>query len=83
MLIPENLEETVLRLRKNDPQCQEMLEKCCALSEEYFRIVESLDPESRACLQQYLDLCEALEDRTLQLIAAHYATHGTTVFVNM
>ena len=82
MLIPEDLEQTILQLRKNDPQCQQLLEKSYALSEKYFQILESLDPADRACLQQYRDLCEDLEDRTAQLIAAHYAVHGATVFVN-
>ncbi len=82
MLIPENLEEIVLYLRKNDTQCQKFLEKSRALSVQYFRILESLAPDDRACLQQYLDLCEDLEDRTAQLLAAHYAIHGATAFVN-
>ena len=82
MLIPENLEETILHLRENDTQCQELLEKSCALSEEYFRALESLDPAIRACVQQYYELCEDLEDRTVQLIAAHYAVRGATAFVN-
>ena len=82
MLIPENLEETIFHLRENDTQCLNLLEKCCALSEKYFQILESLDPADRACLQQYRDLCEDLEDRTAQLIAAHYAIHGAAVFVN-
>ena len=82
MLIPDNLEETILHLRENDTQYQELLDKCCALTEEYFRVLESLHPNDRACLQQYRDLCEDLEDRTVQLIAAHYAIHGATAFVN-
>ena len=57
-------------------------EKSCALSEEYFRDLESLDPAVRACVQQYHELCEDLEDRTVQLIAAHYAVHGANVLVN-
>lgn len=82
MLTPENLDETVRCLRRSDTQCQELLKKSRALSEEYFRILESLTPTDRTCLQQYLDLCEDLEDRTIQLVATHYAIHGTGVFVN-
>lgn len=82
MLIPEKLEETLLYLRKNDPQCQELLEKSYGLTEQYFQILESLDPADRACLQQYRDLCEDLEDRTVELVAAHYAIHGAAALVN-
>ena len=82
MLIPDNLEETILHLRESDAQCQELLKKSCALSEEYFRALESLPPAVRACVRQYQELCEDLEDRTLQLIAAHYAVNGTNVLVN-
>ena len=79
VMIPDDLEETIVQLRINDPQCRELVEKCCAMAEEYFRILESLPPDDRACLEQYRDLCEDLEDRTVQLIAAHYALHGTKV----
>ena len=82
MLIPENLEETILELRMNDPQCQQLLEKSYALSEQYFQVMESLNPADRELIQQYLALCEDVEDRTVQLVAAHYATHGATAFVN-
>lgn len=82
VLIPDNLEETIQHLRRSDTQCQEFLGKSRALSVEYFRILESLAPADRACLQQYLDLCEVLEDRTVQLVAAHYAIHSATAFVN-
>lgn len=82
VLIPENLEETILHLRENDTQCQELLKKSCALSEKYFQVLEALDPADRVCVQQYRELCEDLEDRTLQLIAAHYAVNGTNVLVN-
>ena len=82
MLIPDNLEETILYLRKNDGQCQVLLEKSNALSQEYFRVLELLDPADRACVQQYHDLCEDLEDRTIQLIAAHYAIYGAVSFIN-
>lgn len=79
MLVPEDLEEIIQQLRRNDAQCQALLEKSYALSEQYFRILESLDPADKACLQQYQDLCEDLEDRTVQLIAIHYALCGTKV----
>ena len=82
MLVPVNLEETIMNLRANDAQSQEVLQKCEVLSQEYFRVLESLDAADRACVQQYLDLCEDLEDRTAQLIAAHYAACGATAFVN-
>ena len=82
MLIPENLEETILHLRENDTQCQELLKKSYVLAEEYFRILESLGPADRACLQQYRDLCGDLEDRTVKLIAAQYAINGANVLVN-
>ena len=82
MLVPVNLEETIMNLRANDAQSQELLKKSELLSQEYFRVLESLDAADRACVQQYLDLCEDLEDRTVQLVAAHYATCGTTAFVN-
>ena len=81
VLIPEDLEKTIQLLRKNDAQCQELLEKSYALSEQYFRILESLNPVDKACLQQFQDLFEDLEDRTLQLIAAHYAIHGAAALV--
>ena len=83
MLVPDDLEETILHLRENDPQCQELLKKSYALADEYFQILELLGAANRACLQQYRDLCEDLEDRTIQLIATHYAIHGATKFVNM
>lgn len=79
MLVPEDLEEIIQQMRRNDAQCRELLEKSYALSEQYFRILESLDPTDKACLQQYQDLCGDLEDRTVQLIATHYALHGTKV----
>lgn len=82
MLVPENLEETIMNLRANDPQCQELLKKSEVLSQEYFRVLESLDSADRACMQQYYDLCEDLEDRTIQLVAVHYAGCGTAVLVN-
>ena len=82
MLIPEDLEKTIQLLRSNDAQCQELLEKSYALSEQYFRILESLNPVDKAYLQQFQDLFEDLEDRTLQLIAAHYAIHGAAALVN-
>ena len=82
MLIPENLEETIQYLRKNDPQCQKLLEKSYALTENYFRILEALDPADRACLQEYSDLREDLEDRTAQLLATHYALYGAAVLEN-
>ena len=82
MLIPENLEQTVRNLKENDPKIQLLLEKSYLLSVEYFRVLESLDPADRACIQQYHDLCEDLEDRIVGLVAAHYATHGTSMLVN-
>ncbi|MBE6947369.1 MAG: hypothetical protein E7454_03880 [Ruminococcaceae bacterium] len=82
MLIPENLEKTIQNLRASDPQCREMLEKSYAQSEKYFRILESLTPADRARVQQYHDLCEDLEDRTAQLIAAHYALQSAVDFEN-
>ena len=82
MLTPDNLEKVIQNLRENDAQCQEMLEKTYALSEKYFQLLESLRAEDRSCMQQYLDLCEELEDRTLQLVASHYALNGATAFVN-
>jgi hypothetical protein len=74
---PEDLQEMIQQLRRNDARCQELLEKSYALSEQYFRILESLSPDDRACMQEYQGLCEDLEDRTIQLIAAHYALCGT------
>ena len=82
MLVPVNLEETIMNLRANDAQSQELLKKSELLSQGYFRVLESLDPTDRVCVQQYLDLCEDLEDRTVQLVAAHYAACGATAFVN-
>ena len=82
MLIPDKLEEIVRDLRANDALCQEMLNKSYALSEEYFRILEALNSADRICLQQYHDLCEDLEDRTLQLVAAYFAVNGATVYAN-
>jgi hypothetical protein len=79
MFVPEDLDEIIQRLRRNDARCQELLEKSYALSEQYFRILESLAPADRDCLEEYLSMCEELEDRTVQLIAAHYAIHGTKV----
>ena len=82
MLIPDDLEQTIQNLRANDSRCRELLGKSYALSERYFQVLESLSPAGRACVQQYCDLCEDLEDRTVQLIAAHYAIHGAAAFVN-
>ncbi len=79
MLVPEDLEEIIQQLRRNDAQCRELLEKSYVLSEQYFRILDSLEPDDKACLLQHQGLCEDLEDRTVQLIAAHYALHGTKV----
>ena len=79
VFVPEDLDEIIQRLRRNDAQCRELLEKSYVLSEQYFRILDSLEPDDKACLQQHQGLCEDLEDRTVQLIAAHYAIHGTMV----
>ena len=81
MMVPENLEETIMNLRANDAQCQKMLEKSIALSREYFRVLESLNPADRDCVQQYHDLCEDLEDRTVALVAAHYAACGAASYM--
>ena len=82
MFVPEDLEEMIQQLRRNDAQCQELLKKSYALSEQYFRILESLDPADKACLQEYQGLCEDLEDRTVQLVSIHYAINGTKVLKN-
>ena len=82
MFVPEDLDEIIQRLRRNDARCQELLEKSYALSEQYFRILESLDPADKACLQEYQGLCEDLEDRTVQLVSIHYAINGTKVLKN-
>lgn len=82
MFVPEDLEEIIGQLRRNDPKCQELLEKSYALSEQYFRILESLDPADKACLQQYQGLCEDLEDRTIQMIATHYVFHRPVGLIN-
>lgn len=82
MLTPDNLEEITRNLRAKDAQCQEILEKSYALSEKYFQILDALCDEDKACVQQYLDLCEDLEDRTLQLVAVYYAANGAVQFVN-
>ena len=74
---PEDLQKRIQQLRRNDARCQELLKKSYALSEQYFRIMESLSPEDRACMQEYQAVSEDLDDRTIQLIATHYALCGT------
>ena len=82
MFVPEDLEEMIQQLRRNDVQCQELLKKSYALSEQYFRILEALDPDDRACMREYQGVCEDLEDRTVRLVATHYALTGTKVLKN-
>ena len=79
VFVPEDLDEIIQRLRRNDARCQELLEKSY---EQYFRILESLAPADRDCLEEYLSLCEELEDRTVQLVSIHYAINSTKVLKN-
>ncbi|MBE6941537.1 MAG: hypothetical protein E7455_04585 [Ruminococcaceae bacterium] len=80
--MPEDLEEIIPQLRRNDARCQKLLGKSYALSEQYFQILESLAPADRDCLEEYLSLCEELEGRTVQLVSIHYAINGTKVLKN-
>ncbi len=73
MIIQNQLAETIALLRKNDPVYQEILEKIFALNEDYFRIMESLCEKDRESLKQYMDLTDALDERTVRLVAIHYA----------
>ena len=80
MLVPEKLEETISILRKNDAFYQEKLDKICAMSEDYFRIMGSLNEADREILEQYMELTQELDERTVQLVATHYAIKGATIY---
>ncbi len=82
MLVPEKLEETVSLLRKNDPVYQKILEKIQALNEDDFRIMEALSEKDREILEQYMNLTDELDERAVQLAAAHYALNGARISVN-
>ncbi len=73
MIIQDQLAETIVLLRKNDPVYQEILEKIYALNEDYFRIMESLSEKDREILEKYRNLTDALDERTVRLVAIHYA----------
>ena len=76
MMVPDQLDETILALRKADGEYLALMEQACALSEDYFRILDTLDTADREHLQRYLDLCQDMEDRTVQLVAAYFAING-------
>ena len=80
MLVPEKLEETISILRKNDAYYQEKLDTICAMSEDYFRIMESLSKGDRERLEQYMELTQELDERTIQLVACHYALSGAKTY---
>ena len=80
MLVPEKLEETISILRKNDPVYHNILKKIYTLNEDYFRIMESLDETDRKILEQYMDLTDELDERTVQLVATHYALAGANTY---
>ena len=80
MLVPDKLEKTVSILRKNDAFYQEKLDKICAMSEDYFRIMESLSKADRESLEQYMELTQEMDERTVQLVATHYALAGARKF---
>ena len=83
MMVPDKLDETVLALRKSDEEYLALMEQACALSEEYFRILDALNEADRACLQRYSDLCQDMEDRTVELVAAHFALNSAAVYKNI
>ena len=82
MFVPATLEQTVLRLRNEDADYQALLEQICSMSEEYFRILERLPEADREFLRQYQALSEQLDDRTVCLVATHYAINGTNALQN-
>lgn len=82
MMVPDQLDEIVLALRKADGVYLALMEQACALSEDYFRILDTLDTADREHLQSYLDLCQDMEDRTVQLVAVHFAINGAAGYKN-
>ena len=82
MMVPDKLDETVLALRKADGEYLALMEQACALSEDYFRILDTLDAADRERLQCYLDLCQDMEDRTIKLVATHFAVNGAADYKN-
>ena len=80
MFVPDKLEETISILRKNDAFYQEKLHEICAMSEDYFRIMDSLNDVDRKTLEQYMALTEELDERTVQLVATHYALAGAKAY---
>ena len=80
MLVPEKLETTISILRKNDTVYQEKLDKICAMSEDYFRIIDSLSKADREILEQYMELTQEMDERTVQLVATHFALAGAKTY---
>lgn len=52
---------------RKDPEYQQLLTQCRAAEQDYFEILESLPPERREQLQDYISLCEELERRLAEL----------------
>ena len=82
MMVPDKLDETVLALRKADGEYLALMEQVCALSEDYFRILDTLDAADREHLQRYMELCQDMEDRTVRLVAMHFAVNGAAGYKN-
>ena len=82
MMVPDQLDETILALRKADGEYLALMEQACALSEDYFRILDTLNAADRAIFERYLGLCQDMDDRTIQLVATHFAINGAVGYRN-
>lgn len=52
---------------KEDPIYQSLLEQCIVAEEACLAVLGNLTPQERACIEQYMTLCDELQYRMTQL----------------
>lgn len=79
-MVPENFDDIIVSLSKQDEWYMELLDQCRNLEPEFRQIKAKLTEEEQELLDQYISTCEDMLYRQSQLAAQYFALHGAKVF---
>ncbi len=79
-MVPENFDDTIVFLSKQDEWYMELLEQCKSMEPEFRQIKDKLTEEEQEQLDLYISTCEDMLYRQTQLAAEYYARHGAKAF---
>ncbi|MDO5400266.1 MAG: hypothetical protein Q4F17_04695 [Eubacteriales bacterium] len=79
-MIPVDFEDVAKRLRGNDEIYQKLYGEYLEKLENFDRIMDTLSFEDRCDLDDFITVCNLMDERDLKLLVTYYAIHGATEF---